>query len=121
LSGLFDLAMALFHATFWRRFGWPARLAHLDSVDRGILQVANLALIGQFTVIGAALVIAPAEAVATLFGRCLLGGLCVFWLARAAVQARYFGLRHPASKTLALIFVLGAVLHGLPFVLRGAG
>jgi hypothetical protein len=117
-AGLFDLALAALHVTFWKLFDWPERLKPLDTVNRGILQVANLALICLFALLGVVLMFAPPETPRTPFGQLLLGGLALFWLARAAVQAPYFGLKHPASILLTLIFLLGAFLHALPLFLR---
>ena len=117
LSGLFDLALALAHVAFWRLFGWPKRLAPLDTINRGLIQVENLALIALFALVGIALIVAAAEAPASLIGRVLLIGMALFWLARAAVQVPYFGSA-PISLLLIPIALLGAALHALPFVLR---
>jgi hypothetical protein len=117
-AGLFDLALAAFHVTFWKLFDWPEQLKPLDPINRGILQVANLALICLFALLGIALMFAPPEASRTAFGQILLGGLSLFWLARAAVQAPYFGLKHPVSILLTLVFLLGAALHALPLFVR---
>jgi hypothetical protein len=57
----------------------------------------------------------------TVLGQWLLGGLALFWLARAAVQAPFFGLRHPASIALTVAFMVGAALHAFPFMLRPGG
>jgi hypothetical protein len=35
-----------------------------------------------------------------------------FWLARALIQPSFFGLRHPLSLTLFVVFIVGAVIHG---------
>lgn len=113
LAGLFDLALAAFHLTFWRLFGWPARLRMLDRINRALPPVMNIALIVLFTVIGIAFIAAPAEALDTRLGRMLLAGMSLFWLVRAAVQGPYFGLRHPASAGLFVVFVCGCVLHGV--------
>ena len=116
-AGLFNLALAAFHVTFWKLFDWPETLKPLDPINRGILQVANLALVCLFALLGIVLMFAPPNAAGTLFGRLLLGGLALFWLGRAIVQAPFFGLTHPASILITLIFLFGAVLHALPFFL----
>jgi len=113
-AGIFDLLLALFHVAFWRLFGWKERLVALDSVNRSIMPVMNIALIILFAVIGLALCLYPADVLQTGLGRFLLGGMTAFWVIRAAVQQPYFGLRHPASIALQLVFVLGAGLHVYP-------
>jgi len=111
LAGVIDLGIAAFHLTFWRLFGWPKRLAGLDAVNRALPPVLNIALTGFFIVIGFALVSAPAEALATVFSRRIVGGMAVIYVVRAAIQVPYFGLRHPASILLFAVFLLGFVLH----------
>lgn len=120
-AGLFNIGFAIFHMGFWRMFGWPARLATLDRVNRSLVPVINLALTAMFLVAGAALAAEPRQATETAIGRWLLGGLCLFWLARLLVQKPYFGLRHPISLTLTVIFFVGFLLHGGAFVLGWRG
>ena len=113
-AGIFDLLFVLFHAMFWHLFGWKELLRSLDSVNRSLMPVMNIALITLFAVIGLALCLYPAEVLQTGLGRFLLGGMTAFWVIRAAVQQPYFGLRHPTSIALQLVFVLGAGLHVYP-------
>lgn len=116
-AGLFNIGFGIFHMAFWRLFGWPARLAALDRINRGLMPVLNLALTAMFFLTGAALAAEPRQAVDTAIGRWLLGGLCLFWLARLLVQKPFFGLRHPTSLVLTVVFLLGFLLHGTAFVL----
>ena len=118
LAGLFDLVVAAFHLTFWRLFGWPARLLRLDPINRALPAVMNIALILLFVVLGVAFVAAPLDAVEGRFGQLLLGGMSVFWLVRAIVQIPYFGLRHPVSASLAILFICGSILHGWALMSR---
>jgi hypothetical protein len=115
-AGIFDLLLALFHVAFWRLFGWKKRLASLDSVNRSLMPVMNIALIVFFVVDGLALCLYPAQVIQTELGRFLLSGMTLFWIVRAAVQQPYFGLRHPASIALQIVFVLGAGLHAYPLL-----
>ena len=94
LAGLFDLAFAAFHLTFWHLFGWPARLRSLDPVNRALPHVMNIALIFLFAVLGAGLATSSADAVESHLGQLLLAGMSVFWFVRAIVQVPYFGLGH---------------------------
>jgi hypothetical protein len=119
-AGLFDIALAAFHALFWRLFGWPQRLASLDPINRSVMPVLNLALTALFLILGVALIAGRAEATAGTMGRILLAGLTFFWLARAIIQAPYFGLRQPASIALTGVFAAGAILHAAPLLLIGA-
>lgn len=116
LAGLFDLAFAAFHLTFWRLFGWPTRLRTLDSINRALPQVMNIALIVLFVVLGLGLATSPVDAAESHLGQLLLAGMSVFWLIRAIVQVTYFGLRHWASISLTFLFGCGSILHGLALV-----
>ncbi|MGA7710640.1 MAG: hypothetical protein WCA81_01970 [Rhizomicrobium sp.] len=110
-AGIFDLMFVLFHAVFWRLFGWKVRLRSLDSINRSLMPVMNIALIILLAVNGLALCLYPDEVLQTGLGRFLLGGMTAFWVIRAAVQQPYFGWRHPASIALQLVFIIGAGLH----------
>jgi hypothetical protein len=120
-AGLFNLGFAVFHLAFWRLFGWPERLAALDRVNRVLPPVMNICLILLFAGLGIAIFGAPHQAAATGLGRSLMGALTVFWLARTILQPLYFGLTHPASMVLFVIFAAGAALHALVLALPIAG
>lgn len=111
LCGLYALAFALFHAAFWKLFRWRAELPRLGPANRGIVPVLNLALTAFFCIVGAGFVLYAADVASTALGRYLLLAMTAFWLARALVQAPYFGLRHPLSWGLLVVFLLGAALH----------
>lgn len=113
ISGVFNLAFAAFHLAFWKLFRWPEALGSMGPVNRGILYVANMALIVLFLLVGVLLLAFPDDVQSTGLGCALLAGMALFWLARAAVQPPVFGLRKPLSIILFLIFLFGAGAHGL--------
>lgn len=105
-AAIFNFAFAGFHLMFWRLFGWKRDLPRLRPVNQAIVPVLNLALTFLFALAGAIMIIeAPIPT--------LLAGMAVFWLFRAALQPFYFGLGDPASRLITVIFLLGAILHGL--------
>lgn len=111
-SGMFDLALALFHMTFWRLFGWPDSLGSLGSVNRQVLYILNLAVTALFILAGVLLLAYPEDVSQTGLGSAFLIGLSLFWLARAALQPPMFGLGRPLSAVLFGVFLLGSALHG---------
>ena len=119
-SGLFNLALALFHMTFWSLFQWPASLGSLGSVNRKILYVLNLAVTALFILAGVLLLAYSSEVSSTGVGAALLWGLSLFWLARAALQPPMFGLKRPLSLLLFLVFLIGSGLHGFAALSRSA-
>jgi hypothetical protein len=119
-SGIFDLALALFHMTFWTLFQWPASLGSLGNVNRKILYILNLAVTALFILAGVLLLAYSFEVSTTGLGVAMLWGWSFFWLARAALQPAMFGLKRPLSWLLFLVFLLGSGLHGFAALSRSA-
>ena len=107
-AGLVDLGFALFHAAFWRLFGWPERLEASGSLNAAITQTLNLMLSFVFVVYGAALIWHAGEPAAPWLLP-IAGGL--FWLLRLALQFFWFDLRPLASRAIAGVFAVTATLH----------
>ena len=112
-AGVFNLALAAFHLLFWRLFSWPGTLAASGTVNRGVTQILNLALTYLFGLAAIICFLFPADIVGTALGRFWLLAMAGFWLARAAIQPSFFGLRHVLSLTLFGVFIVGAIVHGL--------
>jgi hypothetical protein len=110
-AAFFNVALALFHALFWRIFGWPQTLGRSGPVNSGIAQVMNLALIFIFTVSGLICFLFPVDLAATSVGRFWLFSMAGFWLARALLQPIFFSFDHWLSPTLLAVFLLGAIVH----------
>lgn len=114
LSGAFNLAIAVFHLTFWRLFDWRRDLASLTAINRSVMQILNLCLTFVFLVMAYVLLVHRSEMLATPLGVTLLFAFALFWLLRAIEQVVFFGLRHPASLGFMLVFLVGIVLHATP-------
>ncbi len=113
-AGLIDLSFALFHAAFWRLFGWPERLQPSGSLNSAITQTLNVMLTFVFAAYGAAL-LWQAQAGEPATALPLAGGL--FWLLRLALQFLWFDLKPLASRAITALFALAAAVHllaGLP-------
>lgn len=107
-AGLLDLGFALFHAAFWRLFGWPERLAASGSLNMAITQTLNVMLGFVFLVYGAALIWQSGQLVTHPL--LPLAG-AAFWTLRLVLQFVWFDLRPWPSKLIAAIFALTAVVH----------
>jgi len=112
-SGVFNLALGVFHLSFWRLFGWPKSLVESGTVNRGVTQILNWALTYLFVLSALICFLFPADVAGTQLGQYWLLGMAGFWLARALIQPTFFGLRHPLSVTALCVFVLGAIIHGI--------
>ncbi|KAF0231730.1 MAG: hypothetical protein FD175_638 [Beijerinckiaceae bacterium] len=104
--GVYDIAFGVFHLLFWRLFGWPERLQGSGSLNTAITQTLNVMLTYVFSAFGLAL---ATYRTGTPDFVLLVGG--GFWALRAALQPLLFDLHHRASRAIALVFVLGALMH----------
>jgi hypothetical protein len=118
-SGVFNLALAAFHLLFWRLFRWPRSLSGSGDLNRSVTQILNLAITYLFTLAALVCFLFPSELTATTLGRFWLIAMAVFWLARALIQPPFFGLRHPLSVAIFCVFVLGAVIHAMAWMMVG--
>jgi len=121
-GGLFNIALVIFHLSFWRLFNWRDELKSISFLNSSIMQVLNISLTLVF-VIFAYISLLHAEALlSTPLGNSLLALMALFWLARAIQQIIFFGLRLPLSRVFLLIFLSGFALYAIPAltVLRAA-
>lgn len=116
-AGIFNLALAAFHSSFWRLFGWPASIASSGTVNRGVTQILNLAITYLFALAALVCFLFPADLAGTALGRFWLAAMAIFWLARTLIQPSFFGLRHPLSLVLFGVFGAGAVIHGVTWAI----
>lgn len=116
-GGFYCLAFAVFHLCFWRLFGWKSELRKLNEINRGIMQVLNLRLTYVLAVFSALAIFFPAELLTPGVGRFILGAIALFWLMRAAEQL-VFWRRNKAGLLFFAVFLAGALLFGLPFMME---
>lgn len=114
LCALHSYGFALFHAGFWRLFGWPRSLRGTSAANRAILQIANVQLIWVFAGIGTLCLLYPGALAGTPLGRAVLAGMAVFWAVRLVGQFVWLRINHPLVHGLTVLFALGAVLFALP-------
>ncbi|WP_456444972.1 hypothetical protein [Thiolapillus sp.] len=117
-GGVFTSGLVIFHCLFWRIFHWPTSLRCLNSIDRATMQVMNLAIIAIFIIIAYISFAHTAELANTRLGKSLLAAFSLLWLFRAALQAPFYSLGHPASAALAATFLCGAFFYGAPLFIQ---
>lgn len=111
LGGLYHTGFAIFHLMFWRLFRWDSELLKLGTVNRAVMQILNLCLTFVFLFFAYLSVFHADELLASPLGHALLAGIALFWALRALEQWWFFGLRHPASAFLFVLFALGGGLY----------
>lgn len=110
----YNVAIAVFHAAFWRTFRWSEELPKLHPVNRGVMQVLNLMLIFFLLFLAAIQVRWAGELTTTPLGRTLIGGLAVAWVFRAILQPIFWrSLPAATNGAFVMLFLAGAGVHGL--------
>jgi hypothetical protein len=119
-GGILTLFMALFHARFYRMFGWKDAFGKVGLREARVLYTIHLALLLLFFAIAAVSIIYAGElsrSVGLAFGLNVL--LCAFWVWRLVWQFLYFrtpkGRKRPAIGVfLILVFFMLAVAYLVP-------
>ncbi|MDR2913116.1 MAG: hypothetical protein LBV38_07530 [Alistipes sp.] len=120
LCGVYSLLFALFHAGFWKMFGWSKDFANFSdieafSLDRRIMHILNIMLLCCFAGVALACFLFPADLLGTRFGLAFMSFWAIFWLVRAALQPVFLGGGKPLlSIPMTALFLVGALLFALP-------
>ena len=89
IAGILQIALALFHAGFPRRFGWKEELASVSLLSRQVMYVHTLFIALTVFLIGVLCVTSASDLINTALGQRVSLGLAIFWLTRLVVQ--FFG------------------------------
>ena len=114
LAGAHSLGFAAFHAGFWKLFRWRDELQHNSIATRAVVQILNLRLIYVFLCMAALCWFLPHDLLDTRLGHALLAGMSLFWAGRTIEQFVFLRYNSKLVHVLTALFVLGAVLFGLP-------
>ncbi|MXV53167.1 hypothetical protein GS399_19550 [Pedobacter sp. HMF7647] len=117
VCAMYCLALAIFHAMFWKLFKWEKDLASLTSANRAIIQILNCRLIYFFLFAAAICILYPVELYTTKLGKAFLSGMSIFWLGRTIEQFIFLRVNSKVVHLLTLVFFIGAVLFILPVFL----
>lgn len=113
-GGLYHIAFAIFHMFFWRLFKWKESLSSLSFINRNVMQILNLCLTFVFLIFAYLSLVHTKELLSSDLGHAVLILICVFWVLRAIEQVVFFSLKDKISKILFFIFIVGAVIYGIP-------
>lgn len=117
-AGAHSLALAAFHAGFWRLFRWREDLRGNSVATRAIVQILNLRLIYVFLGVAALCFCLPRELLDTRLGHAVLGGMVLFWVGRVIEQFVFLRYNHVSVHALTVVFAAGAVLFAVPLCVR---
>lgn len=116
LCGLHSLGFAIFHARFWKLFDWPDTLRQTNVATRAVTQILNLRMIYVFLGIAGLCFFLPNDLLHTRLGHAVLAGMSLFWIGRTIEQFVFLRINRPMVHALTVMFIVGAVLFGLPLL-----
>ena len=114
IGGIYTILLIVFHLLFWRIFRWPQTLEPLNRVNRSTMQVLNISITFIFCIFAYVSLAHTDELLSTPLGRSLIAWIALLWLFRALLQVLFYRLKHSLSIFLAVYFLLGSMLYGIP-------
>ena len=116
LGGVYNIILVVFHLLFWRIFNWKDDLKSLSFLNEQTMQVLNLSLTIVFVMFAYISLVHSNELLTTPLGKSLLFSMALLWLARTAMQAVFYKLKHWSSVAFLAYFFAGALLYGIPAI-----
>ena len=113
-GGVYTIVLIIFHLLFWRIFKWPESLQTLDKVNRSTMQVLNLSITFIFVLFAYVSLMHVDELLGTALGKSMLVLISMLWVFWSIQQLVFYGTSHKASVGLAIYFMIGALLYGIP-------
>ena len=89
IAGVLQIALALLHARFPKRFGWKEELAPLSLLSRQVMYVHTFFIALTVFLMGILCVTSAGDLINTALGQRVSLGLAIFWITRLVVQ--FFG------------------------------
>ena len=118
ICGLYNIAFAIFHISFWKIFQWDNDLKKLSFANKAVMQLLNVQIIYYFIFVAFICFTFPTELLTTKFGNYFLLGNSLFWLVRAIQQFIFLRANHYKIHILTVVFIIGTILFALPILLK---
>lgn len=123
IGGILSLGLGVYHACFYRSFGWEAELKHVSRVNARIFMTIHLGLIAVFLFFTSlSFLYAREMAQCNGIAGAVTGGYALVWLARAVWQLTYLGLikqyRPGLHALLTAWFLLLFTVYAAPVAVR---
>jgi FtsH-binding integral membrane protein len=117
LCGIYNLAFAIFHVTFWKIFKWNEDLKKTSLANRAVIQILNIRLIYIFLLMSFIYFFCTEELIGSKIGFVLLIGFLGFWIGRTVEQFIFLRVKSKMVTILTVIFFIGIIIHLLPLVI----
>ena len=118
LCGIYNLAFAIFHISFWKIFKWNEDLKRNSVGNRAIIQILNIRLIYIFLLMAFIYFFYPDQLIETKIGFVLLIGFLGFWIGRTVEQFIFLRVKSKMVTILTVVFFIGIIIHLLPIIIR---
>ncbi|MFY1046210.1 hypothetical protein [Chryseobacterium sp. GP-SGM7] len=118
ICGIYSLAFAIFHISFWKLFKWNSDLTKISFANKGIMQILNVQIVYYFLFTAFICFVFPYELISTKLGNMFLLGCSLFWLIRTIQQFIFLRANHYAIHILTVIFIIGAIIFGLAVFIK---
>lgn len=116
LCGIYNLAFAVFHISFWKIFKWNDDLKNISIGNRAIIQILNIRLIYIFLLMAFVYLFYPDQLMETKIGFALLLGFLGFWMGRTIEQFIFLRVKSKMVTILTVVFFIGIIIHLLPII-----
>lgn len=116
LCGIYNLAFAIFHISFWKIFKWKEDLKRTSIANRAIIQIMNVRLIYIFLLMSFIYIFYQDQLMETKIGFFLLVGFLGFWVGRTVEQFIFLRVKSKMVTILTVLFFIGIIVHLLPIV-----
>lgn len=116
LCGIYNLAFAVFHISFWKIFKWNEDLKEISIGNRAIIQILNIRLIYIFLLMAFVYLFYPDQLMETKIGFVLLIGCLGFWMGRTIEQFIFLRVKSKMVTILTVVFFIGIIIHLLPII-----
>lgn len=116
LCGIHSIGFAIFHMFFWKMLRWNVELQKIGYINRGVMQMLNVALIILAFMVGMICFLFPQDLLNTSLGKFLLASMSFFWLVRFIEQFIFLKINDWKIHLLTFLFLAGAILFVLPLI-----
>lgn len=112
LGGILNFAICVFHAMFWKLYGWPENLLCLAPDDQARMQVLDILLILVFAFFAFSSLFHRKAMLSTSLGRTLIWFIIIFYFVRIVSQIIFWNILMLKS----IVIMVGCVLLILIYV-----
>ncbi len=116
IGGIYHLLFAVFHLFWPKLFKWDEALQPLDVINKQLLPIMSGLFIYIYMVVFFISIFSSPEFLSNSYGKFFLISVALFWLIRAGMQIKYFGLKEKEALIFFVIFIAGICIYTIPLL-----